>query len=192
MTDTTELEQSLTIPLGELENAYNINRERMWAANATSVKIEQVESTFYSISVSDELGDLVVLAYKQYYDQKRDIVRSLTTPTRDTMSEEDRPITWEVDDIAAEFCKTKSLIPDLIACLNQVEITFSDIQNIVAEYDCFHSDDYEEEGHIVIRIDASSNQDTAFKEYDIFNDWMLENLSDDGLENFIVTVRRTN
>lgn len=192
MTDTTELEQSLTIPLGELENAYNINRERMWAAAATSVKIEQVESTFYSISVSDELGDLVVLAYKQYYDQKRDIVRSLTTPTRDTMSEEDRPITWEVDDIAAEFCKTKSLIPDLIACLNQVEITFSDIQNIVAEYDCFHSDDYEEEGHIVIRIDASSNQDTAFKEYDIFNDWMLENLSDDGLENFIVTVRRTN
>jgi hypothetical protein len=192
MTDITELGQLLITPLNELENAYNINRERMWAEVATDAKSDQIESTFYSITLADELQDLVVLAYKQYHDQKREIVRSLTTPTNDTTSEEERLVTWKVEDIAAEFCRTKGLIPDLIACLNQAEIGFSEIESIVAEYDCFHSDDYEEEGHIVIRIDVNSNQDTAFKEYEDYNGWMLENTGDKGLEYFIVTVRRLN
>lgn len=164
----------------------------MWVGDATGLNIERLESTFYSILAGDEFEDQVVLAYKQYSDQKREIVRTLTTPTRHATTEEDRTVTWEVDEITKEFCKTKGLIPDLVECLNQAEFIFTDIRSLVAEYDCFQSDDYEEDGHIAIRIEVDSNQDTAFREYDALNEWMLENLGDDGLEYFAVVVRRTN
>ena len=191
MTGTTEVEQRLEVPLGELENAYNISKAMMWGTRATGLNVEQREDTVCSLLVGDEFEDLVVLAYKQYSDHKREIVRSLTTPKRHTITEVDEPVTWEVDEIAAQFCKTKGLIPKLVACLNQAEVTFTNIERLVAEYDCFQSDDYEEDGHIAIRIEVGSDQDTAFTQYDALNDWMLENLSDDKLDLFVLTVRRS-
>jgi len=191
MTGTTEVEQRLEVPLRELENAYNISKAMMWAARVTGLNAEQLGDTFCSLLVGDEFEDLVVLAYKQYSDHKREIVRSLTTPKRHTMTDVGEPVTWEVDEIAAQLCKTKGLIPDLVACLNQAEVTFTNIERLVAEYDCFHADEYEEDGHVSIKVQVRSDQETAFKQCDALNDWMLENLSDDKLDFFVLTIRRS-
>ena len=191
MTRTRELERQLKNSLGELENAHKISTVGMWAEDASELNLEELKDTLSPLFVREDFKELILLAYKEYSHTKKEIVWSLTRAQTKTTVEEDRPVTWEVEDIAKEFCKTYGLIPDLIGCLNQAEIVFSNIQSLVAEYDCFHADDYEEEGHIVIRVEISSDQETAFREYDAFNDWMLENISDDNLEYFVVAVRRT-
>lgn len=188
---TRGMAQQLEHSLAELENAHNISKTEFWAEDATDLSLEQIKNTLCYSFVREDVKQLMFLAYKKYADTKKEIVWSITRSRVDTGIEEDRLVTWEVEEIAKEFCKNHGLIPDLIKCLNQAEAIFTDIQSLVAEYDCFHVDDYEEEGHIVIRVEVSSDQQTALGEYDALNNWMLENMSDDNLEYFVVTVRRT-
>ncbi len=118
------------------------------------------------------------------------IIRYLMALEWETTLSKDEPVTWEIGEIAKKFCENYGLLDELVICLNQAQITFSNLQSLIAEYDCFHADDYEEDGHIVIRVAVSSDQDNAFKEYDIYNNWMAENITDEGLEHFVVVVRR--
>jgi hypothetical protein len=87
-----------------------------------------------------------------------------------------------------EFCNSHGLIPDLRNCLDRAKLAFSNRQSLSAEYDRFDQDEYEEDGHVVIRIEVNSDQETAFKEYDAFTDWMLDNITDDNLDSFVVRV----
>jgi len=96
----------------------------------------------------------------------------------------------ECDSRCVEFCNSHGLIPDLEKCMSEAKILFSNIQSLSAEYDCFDQDEYEEDGHVVIRIEVGSDQETAFKEYDTFTNWMLDNINDDNLDSFVVTVHR--
>ena len=109
-------------------------------------------------------------------------------------SEKDWQVTSEFEGIAdnacIEFCNTRGLVPELRKCLNEAEVIFSNMQTLAVEYDCFPADEYEEEGHLVIRVEVDSDQDTAFREYDLFVDWMLENIADDKLNFFVLTVNR--
>jgi len=191
MTVTAEIARELKDSLEELQNAYDTNKAGMWAPHATDLNVEQLKDALSVFFVREGIPQVILLAYKEYSDTKKKIVRSLTREQIDTSIQEEPPVTWEVEEIAKEFCKVHGLIPDLIRCLNQAETIFSHIQSLVAEYDCFHADDYEEEGHIVIRIEVASDQETAFDQYDTLNDWMLENISDDNLDFFVLTVRRT-
>lgn len=90
-----------------------------------------------------------------------------------------------------KFCNTYSLISDLRKCLNEAKVAFSKRQSLMAEYDCFDEDEYEEDGHVVIRVKVNSDEKTALEEYNYFTDWMLDNISDDNLDFFFVTVSRT-
>jgi len=191
MTNTTEVERQLKNSLGELENAYKISKVGMWAQDAGELNLEELKGTITPFFGREDFKELILLAYKEYSHTKKEIVWSLTRSQAKTTVEEDRPVTWEVEDIAKDFCRTHGLIPDLIRCLNRAETIFSHIQSLVAEYDCFHADDYEEDGHIVIRIEVASDQETSFDQYDTLKNWMLENISDDNMDFFVLTVRRT-
>jgi len=197
MTPTTKRAGQLKDSLDGLENALDglenaLNRKiSIWVENTTDPIFEQLQSTFSFGFVWDDLKQMVLLAYKEYSDTRREIVLSLTTPQQDTTIKGERLVVCQVEEIAKEFCRSHGLIVDLIKCLNQAQVIFSNIQSFVAEYDCFHSEDYEEEGHIVIRVTVSSDQDNVFKEYDIYNKWMVENITDEGLEHFVVVVRRS-
>ncbi len=191
MTVKAEIAHELKHSLDELQNAYNISKAGMWAPDSTDFSMEQLKDTISVSFVREGIQQVIVLIYKEYSDTKKEIVRSLTKEQIDTSICEEPSVTWKVEEIAKEFSKAHGLIPDLIRCLNQAENTFSNIQSLVAEYDCFHADDYEEEGHIVIRIEVASDQETAFDQYDALNDWMLENISDDNLDFFVLTIRRT-
>lgn len=191
MTPTTEIARQLEESLGELENAHNISAIGIRVEDTADPSFGQLKNTFCSGFMCDDLRQTALLAYIEYFNTRREIVLSLTTPQINTTIKEDRPVTWEVEEIAKGFCKTHGLIPDLIKCLNQAEVIFSNIQNLVAEYDCFQVDDYKEDGHIVIRVEVDSDQKTVFQEYNIWTDWMLDNISDDKLDYFILTVSRT-
>jgi hypothetical protein len=190
MTVGTRTGRQLKDTLDGLENALTLSKIGIWAEDTTEPSSGRRENTFCSSFEWDDLKQMLLLAYKGYYDTKREIVWFLTTLQEATTVEKNRPLTWEIEEIAKEFCKTHGLIPELVKCLNQVESIFSNIQSLVAEYDCFHVEDYEEEGHIVIRVDVRSDQDTAFREYDALNQWMIENISDGSLECFVLTVSR--
>jgi hypothetical protein len=172
-----------------LENALNLRKVGIWVENTTDPGFGQLQSTFSFGFVVEGMEQMVLLAYKENNDARREIVL-LTTPQQDTTIKEERLVVWQLEEIAKEFCKSRRLIADLIKCGDQAQVIFSNIQSLVAEYDCFHSEDYEEEGHIVIRVTVSSDQDTAFKEYETYNKWMMENITDEGLEHFVVVVRR--
>lgn len=186
-----EIGRGLEDSLGELQNAYDISKAGMWAPDSTDFDVGQLEDTFPVFFVREGIQQAILLTYKEYSDTKREILWSLSKEEIDTSIEEEPTVTWKVEQIAKRFCKDHGLIPDLIRCLNRAEGMFSNIQSLLAEYDCFHADDYEEEGHIVIRVEVDSDQETALSEYDALNGWMLDNISDDNIDFFVVTVRRT-
>lgn len=94
------------------------------------------------------------------------------------------------DDACIEFCDAHGLISDLRKCINQAKDIFSNRQNLMAKYGRYPIDEYEEEGHIIIRVEVDSDQDTAFREYDKFVGWMLDTIADENLDFFVLTVNR--
>jgi hypothetical protein len=119
------------------------------------------------------------------------VVRYLMTPEWETTLPKEESFTWEIEEIAKKFSENYSLFDDLVNCLNQAQIIFSDLQSLVAQYDCFNADDYEEDGYIVIRIEVGSDRETAFAQEDALNKWMLENIDDDKINYFVLVVSRT-
>lgn len=89
-----------------------------------------------------------------------------------------------------EFCNSHGLIPDLRNCLDRAKLAFSNRQSLSAEYDRFDQDEYEEDGHVVIRLEVSSDQETAFKEYDAWVDWTVDNIKPNNIGRFTLTIRR--
>lgn len=108
---------------------------------------------------------------------------------------EDIPIkdefTETITNECKEFCESHRITSDLAKCLSQAKVIFSNIWNLAAEYECFPADEYEEEGHIVIKLEVDSDQDTVFSEYDAFVDWMSDHIDDQALDLFILSVNRT-
>jgi hypothetical protein len=190
MTLTANISGQIERPLDELKDA--LNRCSPWSRSAqtTDVCFEQLED---AMGAGLDLADLAqgnVWTYKAHTETRQNIVRSLMGERTDTVIGKEQPVGWQVEDIAKDFCQKHGLVPDLVNFLNQAEICFSNVREVVAEYDCFHADDYEEDGHIVIRIKVCSDQDTAFREYDAMNAWTSENMSDDSIEYFVLTVSR--
>ena len=191
MPPTARMVRELENSLRGLESARSVAIITTWIEGTADPSPSQSEHTTYFRFAGDEAIHVVLLAYKGYYEARTEIVSTITAPQGDTKTEERHIVGWEVEDIARQFCGSRGLIPDLIACLNEAETIFSNLRSLVAEYDCFHADDYEEEGHIVIRAAVDSDQETALRDYDALNEWMLDNISDDNLDFFVVTVRRT-
>ena len=141
---------------------------------------------------SRKYPDFFFRSSKPLFVKTEDINRMRDALEAYSESEKDWRVTSEFEGIAndacIEFCNTHSLISDLRKCLNKAEIMFPNRQSLSAEYDRFNQDEYEEDGHVVIRIEVSSGQEAAFKEYDVFTDWMLDNITDDNLDSFVVRV----
>lgn len=190
-----EIEQSVTRRLQEslaaFESTYQVNELEFLVEDTIQPRTGRVLETACSGLTWDHRSQGLLLAWKAYSDRKREIiVWVLCSGEENTTVEEGRLVTWEIEDIAKEFSRSQGLVPELVMCLEKAVESFSNLESLVAEYDCFHSEDYEEEGHIVIRVTVSSSQDTAFKDYGTFNEWILENIADANLERFVVAVRR--
>jgi hypothetical protein len=89
-----------------------------------------------------------------------------------------------------KFCIEHGILDDLRKCLAKAKEQFSSVVAIKAELDQFPSDEYEEEGHVHIRIEVAVDQDTAFQDYDIYTGWMLDAIDDAQLRFLLPTVSR--
>ena len=89
-----------------------------------------------------------------------------------------------------EFCKNYKLQNLLSKCLCEVTDIFSNITRLNAEYDYFRDEESEDSGHIVIRVEVSSDQQIALRDYDKWVDWIVENLTAKQRKFFTLTIRR--
>lgn len=110
-----------------------------------------------------------------------------------TMETEDQVVLEEEDEIphdCRQFCETHEILAALRACMAKARDIFSNCVSVTAEYDRFPPDEYEEEGHVVVRVEVKSSQDQAFQDYGEYVDWMSENLPDDKADLLIITFSR--
>jgi len=167
--------------------------ENIGSRYANYAQSMQLSEIFIDLDDND-IERLIQSVSEQNDEVIRSTIRFFVKPKWETTVQEDWPIADEFEDVASnaciDFCNSRGLINDLRNCLQQIDIVFSNVQNVSAEYDCFDADEYEEEGHIVLRVEVSSDQETAFREYDVLTNWMLENIKDENLDFFILTVSR--
>jgi len=89
-----------------------------------------------------------------------------------------------------KFCDLRGLNSVLAKCLVKVKEIFSNIEKLSAELDYFRDNQEEDSTHIVIRVEVSSNQKTALRNYDRWTCWMAKNVTPNDSEFFTLTVRR--
>ena len=194
MVQTIEMTDVLEQSLNELENAHSLSFNSALSGNTIDHSHGGISGTYIIASEADQ-SLLLLWRRHLYHDMIRIITQTQKTKRAGTAhEEEDWPVTSEfegiADDTCVEFCNAHGLISDLRKCINEAKDMFSNRQNLVAEYNCYPIDEYEEEGHIVIRVEVDSDQDTAFQEYDKFVGWMLDEIVDDNLDFFVLTVDR--
>jgi len=122
------------------------------------------------------------------------VVSYLTTPKSDTGAVANWPVGIEfagvATDACVEFCNSRGLLGVLRRYLNQAKVAFSNIIHLSAELDYFRDEGIEDSTHVVIRIEANSDQKTSLSEYDAWVDWVIQNISPDDCNFFTLTVQR--
>lgn len=188
----------LNIPSGvekslkDLAEAQNEIKVRVFLGGSTFDKKSIEENSIHTISSFENLEQIM-----RELEENSFVMRSIVYVGKIGIGEErtdEWPVTAEfygiADDSCIEFCNAHGLISDLRKLINKAKEAFSKRQKISAEYDRFPADEFEEEGHVVLKIDVSSDQDTAFREYDEFTDWIYDNVNDDNQDFFILSVNR--
>ncbi len=106
----------------------------------------------------------------------------------------DWPVAIEFDGIATlaciEFCNSHGLISFLRQYYSQINRIFPNAKKTYAELDCFEDNESEDVGHVVMRVEVESDQETALREYDLWIDWVIENIAPYYSSFFTLTVKR--
>jgi len=96
----------------------------------------------------------------------------------------------EVSPECREFADSAGINDVLETCLTKARKVFSKVTGLYAELDQFQDDDPEDDGHVVIRVEVESDQDTALREYDRWVDWITGYLSPESSNRFTLTIKR--
>lgn len=192
ITTDTNIEKSL----GELKDAPYIGKVGMMTEGTADLNLGELRNTFVIPFSLDDPEKLRLLS--KICEEKSEIttgiVRILMYPKEDTVDVEPWPLMTQfpepVSDACIEFCNSHGLNPVLRTCLEQARQTFSNIRNLYAESDYFRDNEPEDVGHIVIRVEVKSDQETALNQYDAWVDWMVANLSVSDSSFFTLTIRR--
>lgn len=192
ITITTDIEKSL----GELKVAPDISMVGMMTEGTADLNLGGLQNTFvipFDLANSEKLMLLSKIC-EEKPEIMAGIVRILMYPKEDTVDVEPWPVVPKfpeyVSDACIEFCDSHGLNPVLRICLEQARQTFSNIRNLYAELDYFRDNEPEDVGHIVIRVEVKSDQETALNQYDSWVDWMVANLFVSDSSFFTLTIRR--
>jgi len=183
---TPDLEESLEA----LDNAHNITKIRAWLEDTTHCDFGEhanLTSVFYDWTRAKHLYKNA----KVYCDIAEEVIHYHATQDRGT---EYWPVTSEfegmADDACIEFCNSRGVIPVLRKCLGQAQVIFSNVRSVRAELGYFEDEGNEDYGHVVIRLEVRTDQDTMLDEYDRWVDWFIDNLSATNRTLFTLTVSR--
>ena len=89
-----------------------------------------------------------------------------------------------------EFCNSHGLISDLRKCLNETKKNFSNRKSLCAELGYFEDELSTDEGHVVIRLEVTSDSQMVSAEYNAWVNWMVDNISPNNVGMFTLTIRR--
>ena len=89
-----------------------------------------------------------------------------------------------------EFCSAHGLNPPLKECFDAVKAFFSDIKTLHLELAYFQDEEVPDIGHVVIRVEVGSDQETALREEDAWDDWFIDNVSSRDRQFLILIVSR--
>jgi hypothetical protein len=101
MPEVVESGEQLEKCLDELEKALSLNRRGIWQVTTDNPRFEQFTVTFTYRGIRSDLSPYFALAYKGYSDARREIVWFRSGTQDETNIEKDRPVTWEIEDIAS-------------------------------------------------------------------------------------------
>jgi len=191
-TETTDIEKSL----GEMKTAPDISKLGMITESTADLNYGELRNTFVISFGLDDPEKLRLL--NKIFEEKSEItsgiIRILMSQKEDTVDVEPWPLVPKfpepVSDACIEFCDSHGLNPVLRTCLKQARQTFSNRKNLYAELDYFRDNEPEDVGHVVIRVEVKSDQETALNQYDSWVDWMVANLSVSDSSFFTLTIRR--
>jgi len=199
MTSTITITPDIEKSLGELEAAPDISKVGMMTESTADIHFEQSQEesqdTFTNFDLDDhEKLRLLNKSFKEKSEITSAIIRILMSQREDTVDVEPWPVVPKfpepVSDVCIEFCDSHGLNPVLRTCLEQARQTFSNIRNLYAELDYFRDNEPEDVGHIVIRVEVKSDQETVLNQYDSWVDWIVANLSVSDSSFFTLTIRR--
>ena len=130
-----------------------------------------------------DIGD-IIRRVKDFFEE--------SNPTTDTKSirELENSVFKTVSKECLEFCDSRGLNSILADCLKRAKDIFSNIVELSAELDCFRDDEGESSEHVVLRLDVSSDRQTALQDYDRMVCWMAENVAPSESDYFTITVKR--
>ncbi|MCK4819587.1 hypothetical protein KA005_27715, partial [bacterium] len=178
ITITTDIEKSL----GELKAAPDISKLGMITESTADLNFGELRNTFV-ISFGLDNPEKLRLLNKIFKEKSKitsGIIRILMSQKENTIDVEPWPLVPKflepVSDVCIEFCDSHGLNPVLRTCLKQTRQIFSNIKNLYAELDYFRDNEPEDVGHVVIRVEVKSDQETALNQYDSWVDWMVANL----------------
>jgi len=190
---TRQIEESLN----DLEDAFNISKAGMATEGTADLKVGELLNTFEILRGLDgpkEKFSLLIKIGREISGIAGGIIQFVTSPPKDTVDVEPWPVVPKfperVSNVCVEFCDSYGLNPVLRTCLEHARKTFSNIRNLYAELDYFRDDQPEDIGHVVMRVEVESDQETALKEYDAWVDWMITNITASESNFFTLTVRR--
>ena len=192
ITITTDIEKSL----GELKAAPDISKLGMITESTADLNFGELRNTFV-ISFGLDNPEKLRLLNKIFKEKSKitsGIIRILMSQKENTIDVEPWPLVPKflepVSDVCIEFCDSHGLNPVLRTCLKQTRQIFSNIKNLYAELDYFRDNEPEDVGHVVIRVEVKSDQETALNQYDSWVDWMVANLFVSDSSFFTLTIRR--
>lgn len=145
--------------------------------NLIALDLNEVDTPYYDI------GD-IIRRVKDFFEE------SDSTTDTESIRELENSVFKTVSTECLEFCDSQGLNLTLAGCLRRAKDIFTNIEKLSAELDCFRDDESESSKHVVLRLDVSSDQQTALQDYDRMVCWMAENLAASESACFTLTVRR--
>jgi hypothetical protein len=141
-----------------------------------------------------KIGFLIRYLELQEQSKLSEIIHMIAAPIEQATNSIEWPYSLKfsehVSTACAEFVESHRLNEVLERCLSKARQLFSNIKNLYAELDYFRDDEPEDIGHVVIRVEVDSDQQTALDEYDAWVDWMIENLPNSANDFFTITIKR--
>lgn len=89
-----------------------------------------------------------------------------------------------------EFCSAHGLNPALKECLDAVKAFFPNRKTLHLELAYFQDEEVPDIGHVVIRVEVGSDQETALRDEDAWDDWFIDNVSSRDRQFLILIVSR--
>jgi len=115
--------------------------------------------------------------------------RSRESVEETTLTKEDE-FNGMVSDACYDFCNSHGLFGLLRQIIKQVNISFSNVTNLYADYDSFNDDENDNLGHIVLRFIVKNEQKTYLEEYDQWFDWIANNIPPDRMQFITISPKR--